>query len=663
MTRIKDGFRVPLAALLGSAAVTAVAAENLAGTFKIIGSAGVGAMLTVQATPNTVFIVDKAENNALHVAGHPAWATAYDLRTNTIRPMDVPTNTFCAAGVLLGDGTILNAGGDQQEHVMDNVDSKAVDGRRRLRLLAPCDDGTCQWQDRPDLQMNSQRWYPTLEVLEDGSSIIIGGSLEGGYVNPGDNPTYEYYPSRGADRKLTFLERTYPLNLYPLVWLLPDSRLFVQADYRAINFDHINNVEQALPDIPHSFRVYPASASHWLTPLTAENNYTHTINFCGGVTLTKDELVGSVDGPPKLDVLKVPADKSCTSIRPLDASPAWTDFDWLPEGRIMGNAIILPDLTILVINGAGVGTAGYGVRGEASWMSAGSSYADSPTLTPVIYDPNRPKGKRWSSEGLSASTIPRMYHSTAILLNDGSIFVSGSNPNADVVPLEDRYGTEYRVERFYPPYFSASRRPQPKGLPDKLSYGGEPFTIELSKEDIGDEKNIKSILVTYVRPGYSTHAINFSQRAIKLKWSYKKLDNGGIKLFVQQLPSPTIFPPGPALLHVVVAGIPSEGKFVMAGNGKIGTQTVLPLGDVSKLGLPPTGSTKPVVDPSGKAGDGSSDSGDASGSSGGDSNDGGSTGDGSGGDKSAATTSVRMASSASLAAASLLVLLASVALF
>jgi len=226
MARLKDG--IPLFALIGSVLATA-------GTFKIIGDAGVGAMFTVQATPNTVFIVDKTQKNALQVAGHSAWATAYDLRTNSIRPMDIRTNTFCAAGVILGNGTILNAGGDlASEFPLDGING-SIDGLKRIRLLDPCDDGKCEWSDRADLVMNSNRWYPTLEVLEDGSSIIIGGCLEGGYVNPKDNPTYEYFPSRGADRKMSFLERTYPLNLYPLTWLLPDSRLFVQADYKAIN--------------------------------------------------------------------------------------------------------------------------------------------------------------------------------------------------------------------------------------------------------------------------------------------------------------------------------------------------------------------------------------------------------------------------------------------
>lgn len=62
-----------------------------------------------------------------------------------------------------------------------------------------------------------------------------------------------------------------------------------------------------------------------------------------------------------------------------------------------------------------LGTGGYG---NQSW-AIGESYADHPTLMPVIYDPNAPAGSRWSRDGLSASTIPRMYHSVATLLPDG----------------------------------------------------------------------------------------------------------------------------------------------------------------------------------------------------------------------------------------------------
>lgn len=45
------------------------------------------------------------------------------------------------------------------------------------------------------------------------------------------------------------------------------------------------------------------------------------------------------------------------------------------------------------------------------------------------FDPSKPAGSRWAKAGVS--TIPRMYHSSATLLMDGTVMVSGSNPNAD----------------------------------------------------------------------------------------------------------------------------------------------------------------------------------------------------------------------------------------
>lgn len=60
------------------------------------------------------------------------------------------------------------------------------------------------------------------------------------------------------------------------------------------------------------------------------------------------------------------------------------------------------------------------------------SYAQDPALRPVYYNPTAAAGSRFDTSA-SASTIPRMYHSTATLLADGSVFVAGSNPNVDVI--------------------------------------------------------------------------------------------------------------------------------------------------------------------------------------------------------------------------------------
>ena len=102
-----------------------------------------------------------------------------------------------------------------------------------------------------------------------------------------------------------------------------------------------------------------------------------------------------------------------------------------------------------------------------------------------------------------------VYHSAATLLPDGSIFSSGSNPNADYVANGTAgysYPTEYRVERFYPDYYTATR-PSPTGLPTSISYGGNYFDVSLSSTDVGKIANLDNTKVVLIRPGFSTHAM------------------------------------------------------------------------------------------------------------------------------------------------------------
>jgi len=242
----------------------------------------------------------------------------------------------------------------------------------------------------------------------------------------------------------------------------------------------------------------------------------------------------------------------------------------------MGNAIILPDGKVLVVNGANTGVAGYG---NDSWV-VDDSYADDPVYSPVIFDSTQPVGKRWSRSGLQDSPIPRMYHSTATLLPDGSVFIAGSNPHPDYT-LKAKYPSEYRVERFYPLYYN-KRRPEPQGLPTTLSYGGQYFDVQLSKDDLSsNQANLKSTKVMVIKTGFSTHAINFGQRAAELDFTYTANKDGSATLHVSQLPpNAAIVAPGPAWLFVVVDGVPSVGVSVLLGSGKIETQQLL---DVESL--------------------------------------------------------------------------------
>ena len=451
-------------------------------------------------------------------------------------------------------------------------------GGTAIRLLSPCTDQSCQWTTPATAYMQSERWYPTIETLQDGSLAILGGMRDGGYVNTeyADNPTIEYFPSKGNQLGLNILAETLPCNLYPLTWLLPSGNLLIQSNLGAEIFDWQNAVEHALPDIPHAVRVYPASGATAMLPLTPANNWTATILFCGGTNLRPDQWMTS----PNWNVAAYPADSSCVSITP-DKSSTWKEEDKMFEGRSMGQFIMLPDGRLFHTNGIATGTAGYG---NTSW-AVGQSYGDNPLFTSAYYDYTKPAGSKWSRPAsLKQMNVGRLYHSAATLLADGSIMDCGSNPNADYIPragftdergIKYKFPTEYRVEMFYPDYYDY-RRPQPTGLPKTLTYGGQYFNVQLSKADLFNNASlIDSVKVTVMRTGYSTHAMNMGMRLVQLNSTWELNTDGSGTLHVAQMPpNPSIMAPGPALLYVVVNGIPSAGVDVQVGGTTIGKQAV-----------------------------------------------------------------------------------------
>jgi hypothetical protein len=130
-------------------------------------------------------------------------------------------------------------------------------------MLNPCSDQSCEWIQGETsynasagtggwLKMTGRRWYPMVEVLEDGSLIVIGADLWGGYVNMAsqDNPTYEYFPPKGDGLaiNLQFLTDCLPTNLYALTWLMPSGRLFMQANLKTILLNHTDTTTINLPD-------------------------------------------------------------------------------------------------------------------------------------------------------------------------------------------------------------------------------------------------------------------------------------------------------------------------------------------------------------------------------------------------------------------------------
>jgi hypothetical protein len=162
--------------------------------------------------------------------------------------------------------------------------------------------------------------------------IVIGGDTLGGYVNTAaqDNPTYEFFPPRGAAQAfpLQFLSDTLPLNLYALTWLMPSGLLFMQANRSTILLNYTSQATVNLPDMPYAARVYPASAASAMLPLTPDNNYEVTILFCGG---SNPPQWGNDQGPG-FNITTVAADNTCVRISPESNNTQYQDDDFMVSG-------------------------------------------------------------------------------------------------------------------------------------------------------------------------------------------------------------------------------------------------------------------------------------------------------------------------------------------
>lgn len=423
------------------------------------GSTGVHAMQLAVISETHAIIIDKVEHNPLTVSGHPAWGALYNLDTHSVKPLNMQSNSFCAGGTFLSNGTLINVGGNPVvEDITAAADFGDVDGLQAVRIFEPCNSADVEdcdiYENHSRIRMASPRWYNSVLRISDGSAMIVGGSKKGGWINNSttNNPTIEYFPPKniagknGLPVELPFLVDTLNSNLFPIVFSLPDGKVFMAANQDAMIYDWQNNVERRLPGLPNGVRVtYPMTGTGLLLPLSAANDYAAEILLCGGSAIddTKaDYEISSQD----------PASAQCVRMTLTDDGIAqgW-QVEQMPQARIMPDAVILPTGKILIVNGGATGISGYGnVKNQV-----GASNADNPVLTPVLYDPTAPTGQRFSAVGMPSSDIPRLYHSVATLTPSGKVMIAGSNPNLD--RSEVKYGTEYRVEWLSPPYMAGDR--------------------------------------------------------------------------------------------------------------------------------------------------------------------------------------------------------------
>lgn len=197
---------------------------------------------------------------------------------------------------------------------------------------------------------------------------------------------------------------------------------------------------------------------------------------------------------------------------------------------------------MLIINGAGGGAQGWG-------------NAVDPVKTPVLYKPEGAAGARFQT--LAGSAIPRVYHSTANLLPDGSVMVAGSNTH-QFYTLAGYLPTELRIEHFYPPYLGANR-PGFAAAPGGLKYG-EGFTATVNAA------GAKFIELSLVSAPFVTHSFAQGQRLLQLDAGAPVAAGGGaFAVDSKAPPTAAVAPAGYYMLFPVADGNVGYASWVKLG--------------------------------------------------------------------------------------------------
>jgi hypothetical protein len=222
----------------------------------------------------------------------------------------------------------------------------------------------------------------------------------------------------------------------------------------------------------------------------------------------------------------VPAE-AITSCAIVDLSadrPRYRRAASLHQPRMHLNATLLPDGTVLANGGA---------RVEEHRVSA--------SLDAEIFDPRR---RRWIRA--ARSRVPRLYHSTALLVPDGRVITAGSNPR----PKAD----ELRIEVYSPPYLFRGPRPELTLGRNRVRFGG---TMRATVPGAAELREINML-----RAGATTHAFNCEQRLLKLDFEVTPPDRVTLTFPRRR----NLAPPGWYMVFAISAdGVPSVGQFVRLG--------------------------------------------------------------------------------------------------
>ena len=394
-------------------------------------------------------------------------------------------NLFCAGHGFLADGRLMITGG-----ILNNIDDV---GPRETTIFNP---STSAWSQAGLMAVG--RYYPTTTTLPDGRLLVQGGTTTCGTciadIPEIYDPATDRWTQMASTARMAF-------HYYPHTYVLPDGRVIVAAQN-----------DQAIPT-----QVLDLNTQRWTTIDSQYTDGHSSAMYLPGKIMKAGKATADDPGHP--------SEATTYVLDMTQPSPAWEATAPMQFPRSFLNLTILPDGQVLATGGA--------------------TTTDKANFSTAVYEAElwSPTTKAWTT--LARSAVPRLYHSTALLLPDARVLVAGGGrtgcrPCVVPAPVDQQ-----NAEIYPPPYLYKGPRPVISSAPAVVQYGDQ-FIVTTP-----DAARIST--VSLIALGSVTHSFNETQRFVPLSFS-----GGSNSLTVQAPQSGNIAPPGPYMLFLVDStGVPS----------------------------------------------------------------------------------------------------------
>lgn len=439
-----------------------------------------------------------------------AWVIDIEQWTGTEVPLD--RNLFCAGHCQLADGRILIVGGDEFDPLRHGGGGPPWPGIRDTHIFDPV---TETWSGAWD--MAHGRWYPTAITLPDGRVLVFSGLDETG---KSVNPDVELCDPAEVIPPWEVVAE-HPMPLYPRLTVMPDGNLFFAGPGEISAIFEVDTW-RAWKTATMNF---PQRNSGLCVPLGPDGSRILLAGGHNGKTVTATCEVIDLAGP----------------------DPTWNWTGSMAHPRMHADAVLLPDGQVLVVGGHSGMHEGATDRGDPPKHSV---------FEAELYDP---VSESWST--MAPMTEPRNYHSTAILLQDARVLVSGDGPTAEI---------------YSPPYLFGGDRPIIVAAPQCLPLG-RPFLV--ATDDAAVVASISLVRISTV-----THSYSPDQRLLSLEIQRPPGLPGA--LAAEVTPNANMAPPGYYMLFLLSdEGVPSTAQMVRIGTpvGDIDADGYVTVGDVLEV--------------------------------------------------------------------------------